>query len=212
MKPAQLLGLAFVGAALAAAPQGPAWALKAPPPPSGDCCKPMEPEAAAPVADVLSAATLTDQFGKQVKLPDGRVWLVTFFYGNCRDVCPTLLYNLGSVAESLPKDIRDKVGFAGISFDPARDTVAKLAEYQENFELKGADYHLMIGDAPTLERVFTSFRFSFKPDRDDAFQHVNLLALMDGQGRVIKHYYGLQPNIEQVTEAVTQAVKASPKK
>lgn len=210
MTPGRFFGLALLGAALVAAPTGPAWALKAPPTPSGDCCKPMEPS--APVADVLTSTTLTNQFGKQVKLPDGRVWVVTFFYGNCKDVCPTLLYNLGSVAETLPKDIRDKVGFAGISFDPARDNVAKLAEYQENFELKGADYHLMIGDKPTLDRVFESFRFSFKPDRDESFQHVNLMAVMDGQGRVIKHFYGLQPNIEQVNEAVTQAVKASAKK
>ncbi|MFN3430511.1 MAG: SCO family protein [Candidatus Sericytochromatia bacterium] len=210
MTPGQLIGLALVGAALVVAPAGPAWALQAPPTPSGDCCKPMEP--AAPVADLLTKTTLTDQFGKQVSLPDGRVWVVTFFYGNCKDVCPTLLYNLGSVAESLPKDVRDKVGFAGISFDPERDTVAKLAEYQENFELTGADYHLMIADKPTLDRVFTSFRFSFKPDRDEYFQHVNLLAVMDGQGRVIKHYYGLQPNIEQVTALVEQTVKSSPQK
>jgi protein SCO1/2 len=200
------MGLGLVGATLVAL-TGPAWAAKAPPAPTpeSDCCKPLEP-APAPASDVLAPSTLTNQRGQSVSLPDGRVWVVTFFYGHCRDVCPTLLYNLGSVFEALPPAVRAKVGFAGISFDPARDTVPMLAEYQKNFELTDSQYHLMIGDPATSERLFKTFRFSFKPDRDETFQHVNLMAVMDGQGRVVRHFYGLQPNIEQVVGVVNGLV------
>lgn len=200
--PARWLGPAL--AALAAL----ALALPASAEPDA-CCAPVEPAAAAPIAAALAPVSLTDQRGKTVALPDGRVWVVTFFYGQCRDVCPTLLYNLGSVAEALPAPLRQKVAFGGVSFDPARDTVPRLAEYQHNFELTADNTYLMTGDRPSLERVFKAFSFSHKADRDGAFQHVNMLAVMDGRGRIVRHFYGLQPDIEQVTSLVSRLV-ASP--
>lgn len=203
---ARVLGVGLVGAALAAS-VGPVWAAS-PAPEVDDCCKTLEAPAPAVSLETLSTALLVDQRGKSVKLPDGRVWVVTFFYGHCKDVCPTLLYNLGSVAEALPADVRSRVGFAGVSFDPERDKVPDLKTYTENFELTGDEFHLMTGDRPTLDRVFKSFKFTYKTDRDGTFQHVNLMAVMDGKGRIVRHFYGLQPNIEQVTALVTDLVKA----
>lgn len=206
MSLARVLGVGLVGAALAAS-TGPAWAAT-PAPEVDDCCKALEaPAAPGESLETLSTALLTDQRGKAVTLPDGRVWVVTFFYGHCKDVCPTLLYNLGSVAEALPADVRSRVGFAGISFDPERDHVPELKTYAENFELGGDEFHLMTGDRPTLDRVFKRFEFTYKTDRDGSFQHVNLMAVMDGKGRIVRHFYGLQPNIEQVTGLVKDLVK-----
>ena len=90
---------------------------------------------------------------------------------------------------------------------PARDTVPKLAQYQENFELTGDHYYLMTGAPATLDQVMKTFRFDFKPDGPEHFQHVNMLAVMDGQGRIVRHFYGLQPNIEQVADTVLQLQK-----
>jgi protein SCO1/2 len=199
MSLARWLGLGLVGAAIAAS-AGPAMA-------EDDCCKPALAAPAAANLETLGSAVFTDQRGHAVKLPDGRVWVVTFFYGHCKDVCPTLLYNLGSVAEALPAEVRAKVAFAGITFDPERDKVADLAQYQENYELTGDRYFLMTGDRPTLDRAFKSFKFTYKKDGDGSFQHVTLMAVMDGQGRIVRHFYGLQPNIEQVTALVTELVK-----
>lgn len=200
----QLMLAGLAGAAIAAS-ASPALALKAPPPPKGDCCAPeAAPEASVP-KDTLKAITLRDHRDQRLSLPDGRVWVVTFFYGNCRDVCPTLLYNLGSVAEAMPESARKNVRFAAITFDPARDTVPKLAEYTENYELTADYYHLFTGDTETLNTLFKTFKFDFKKDGDGHFNHTNLIAVMDGKGRVIKHFYGLQPNIERVAQTAAEA-------
>ena len=180
--------------ALHAAP-APAWA-------ADDCCKPTAaPAPAAGPVETLAPVALTDQRGATVRLPDGRPWVVTFFFGNCKNVCPTLLYNLGAVAEVMPEATRRKVGFAAISFDPARDTVPQLAQYQINFELTGEHFHLMTGAPADLARIFKTFAFDYKPDRDGGFQHTTLMAVMDGQGRVVQHFYGLTPDIERIAAA-----------
>jgi protein SCO1/2 len=157
--------------------------------------------------DVLGPVTLTDHRQQPVSLPDGRVWVVTFFYGHCKDVCPTLLYNLGSVAEAMPEAARKNVKFAAVTFDPARDTVASLADQAENFELTAGYYHLLTGEPAGLQPVFKSFKFDYKADRDGGFNHTNLIAIMDGQGRILHHFYGLQPNVARIAELAQEAAR-----
>ncbi len=184
-----------LGAAIAA-PVGPVAA-------ADDCCKAaLAPPAAAATTAVLAAAALVDHRGRSVSLPDGRPWVLTFFYGHCPDVCPTMIYNVADVASALPAAVRQKVGFGAISFDHARDTVPRLAEYAENFELRGDHHYLMTGEPQTLARVFTAFKFDYKPDRNGGYQHTTLTAVMDGQGRILHHFYGLRPDIERIAVIV----------
>jgi protein SCO1/2 len=197
--PRRLLSGLLAGTALAAAAT-PALA-------SGDCCRPLQaPAVAAAQVDVLAPATLTDHRGRAVTLPDGRPWVLTFFYGHCPDVCPTLLYNVADVAQAMPAALRGKVAFGAVSFDPARDTVPKLAEQAENYALTGDDWYLMTGEPKTLDRVLGTFRFDFKPDRDGGYQHTTLTAVMDGEGRIVHHFYGLRPDVGRIAAAVGSLV------
>lgn len=188
-----LLGTLLIGGALIATwGPTPAWA-------SGDCCKPMAaPKADAPRSEPIEPAQLTAQGGRSVSLPDGRPWVLTFFYGNCKDVCPTMIYNVAEVALEMPEDKRARVAFGAITFDPARDTVPKLAEYFENFELKGDNTYLMTGEPATLERLVKAFKFDYKSDRKGGFQHTTLTAVMDGKGRIVQHFYGLRPDTARI--------------
>lgn len=167
---------------------------------ASDCCKPLAPPAAAAGQVVLDPAPLVDQRGKAITLPDGRPWVLTFFYGHCPDVCPTLIYNVQDVAAALPPEVRSRIAFGAISFDTARDTVPKLAEYAENFELRQPNDYLLTGEAATVTRVLKTFKFDFKPDRNGGYQHTTLTAVMDGQGRIVNHFYGLQPDVQRIAE------------
>lgn len=164
--------------------------------------EPAAPPAAAVTAEqtVLTAAKLIDQRGHEVTLPDGRPWVLTFFYSNCPDVCPTMVYNVTDVEAALPPEVRTKIGFGAISFDPARDTVPRLAEFAENFEMRAANEYLLGTDLVTLDRLVKAFKFDFKPDRNGGFQHTTLTAIMDGKGRILHHFYGLQPDIQRMAD------------
>jgi protein SCO1/2 len=131
-------------------------------------------------------------------LPDGRPWVLTFFYAGCKDVCPTLLYNVMDVADALPAEVRAKVAFGGISFDPARDTVARLAEHADDIEFRNPNAYLLTGEPRVLDAALKAFKFDFKPDRNGGFQHTSLMVVMDGQGRIRHHFYGLHPDIPRI--------------
>lgn len=188
-----LMAAVLAGAALPLSP-GSASAMSSP------------PQSAPADADQLAPLTLIDQRKAEVALPDGRVWLVTFFYGHCPDVCPLLLYNMQDAMNALPEKTRAKMGFAAVTFDPARDDVAFNADHAEAYNFTASNNYVFTGEPATLARMFKTFRFDYKPDRDGGFQHVNMLAVLDGQGRVVRHYYGLQPNIPLIVEQVKELV------
>lgn len=65
-----------------------------------------------------------------VLAPGGKVWLVDFVYIRCQTLC----LSLGSVYQQLQAEIeahglQGKVGLLSISFDPANDSPAALADY-----------------------------------------------------------------------------------
>jgi protein SCO1/2 len=67
---------------------------------------------------------------KAVLAPGGKVWLVDFVYIRCQTLC----LSLGSVYQQLQAQIevrglQGKVGLLSISFDPANDSPAALADY-----------------------------------------------------------------------------------
>ncbi|MFP5504391.1 MAG: SCO family protein, partial [Candidatus Sericytochromatia bacterium] len=161
-----LMALVLAGAALPLSP-GAARAMSEPP-----------KEAPADQIQRIAPMTLTDQRRAPVALPDGRVWLVTFFYGHCPDVCPLLLYNLQDAMAALPESTRKKMGFAAITFDPARDTVEFNADHAEAYAFTADNNYVFTGEPEALASMFKAFRFDFKKDRDGGFQHVNMLAIM----------------------------------
>jgi protein SCO1/2 len=151
---------------------------------------------------VLPNLRFTDQRGRPRNLPDGRLWAVAFFYGSCKTVCPRLIYNLNQVQAALPTDIRDKVVFAAITFDPAQDTAQRLVELAKEHDFQQPNQYLLRADAATTRTAVETFGFDYKPDGQGGFRHSNLLALMDSEGRVVKHFYGLDPNLGHVTQAI----------
>ena len=69
---------------------------------------------------------------KAVLAPGGKVWLVDFVYIRCQTLC----LSLGTIYQQLQAQIearglQGKVGLLSISFDPANDSPAALADYAQ---------------------------------------------------------------------------------
>lgn len=162
----------------------------------------MPPTRASAASEpTLSAVSFVDQRGAKVSLPDGRVWIVTFFYGTCKTACPQLLHGLSQLPERLPPSERGKVSFAAITFDPTHDTAADLVDLARMHELDGPAVHVMRGSAPDTKAAIEACGFDYQQDPGGGFRHVNLIALIDGQGRVRRHFYGLQPDYPRILAA-----------
>lgn len=64
---------------------------------------------------------------------DGDVTLLFFGYTHCPTACPVQMATLGAAYGKLSWDVRDEVRVLFVTTDPARDTLARLRSWLDNF-------------------------------------------------------------------------------
>lgn len=93
-----------------------------------------------PAVDRVSEHALRDTDGRPASLPalaPGEVALVSFVYGSCADAsgCPLALATVQRLDRRLaaaPAELAGRVRLVTVSFDPDRDTPARMAEIREH--------------------------------------------------------------------------------
>lgn len=132
------------------------------------------------------------------RLTDDRIAVVAFFYGTCSDSagCPlstAVLHRLDQRLAADPEMARH-VSLVSISFDPARDTPARLAE-MEKARAPGSTWRFVTAcDEAALQPILDDFGQSIaKLKREDGsatglFRHVLKVYLVDGDRRVRNIY------------------------
>lgn len=164
------------------------------------------------VDDTLTDTTYTliNQDSATVAVPDaflGRPVLMGFIYTRCPNVCPQITANMKQIRTHLDSTAAagsaPTVQFVSVTFDPRRDTPARLAAYREQFDLQNTDWQFLTGDRATLDRFLdrlgvrrrvkgTDQEFAPADSTEYIFRHSNQLTLIDEQGRVRAEYSGSQ--------------------
>jgi protein SCO1/2 len=131
-------------------------------------------------------ATLTDQRGQPIKLDTarGQPVLVSMFYTSCQFVCPMLIDAARDTQAALPEAERRRVKVLLISFDPARDTTAKLAAMAGERGLDASQWTLARSDPATVRKIAALLKFQYRALPDGEFNHSAELILLDGEGRI----------------------------
>lgn len=176
----------------------------------------IAPEAATATgtASIGGPFTLTDHHGARVteKLLQGRLSLIYFGYASCPDVCPTELQTMGAaldlLAASDAKKIQDVQGFL-ITVDPARDSVAALADYMSNFHpalsgLTGSAEE--IAAAAKVYRVYYSKAEAGSDPQSYLMDHSNIIYLMGRDGQFLAHF-GMDASAEQIAAKLREFQK-----
>jgi cytochrome oxidase Cu insertion factor (SCO1/SenC/PrrC family) len=132
---------------------------------------------------------LVDHTGKARSSRDfrGHLMLVYFGFTYCPDVCPTDLMAIGQALELLGPD-GDDVQPIFITLDPARDTVAHLADYVPLFHprligLTGSDD--AIRKAADAYKVYYAKVALGKEADDYTVDHTAYIYLMDRDGKYL---------------------------
>lgn len=117
----------------------------------------------------------------------GHLMLVYFGFTYCPDVCPTDLMAIGQALELLGPD-GDDVQPVFITLDPARDTVAHLAEYVPLFHprllgLTGSDE--AIRNVADAYKVYYAKVALGKEADDYTVDHTAYIYLMDRDGKYL---------------------------
>lgn len=145
-----------------------------------------------------AALDLVDQNGEPFSLADqqGNVLLVYFGYTTCPDLCPTTLSDFAAVKDDLGVDA-DRVRFVMATFDPERDTTARLKEYLGFFD---PDFIGLRGDDAQTEAFKQAYGVTVKrveyPESATGYllDHTALIYVIDPEGRLRLTYpYGTDP-------------------
>ncbi|MGD9597131.1 MAG: SCO family protein [Steroidobacteraceae bacterium] len=118
----------------------------------------------------------------------GRWVLVDFIYTRC----PTWCSVLGSEFAQLERQLSDAIGagrvqLLSISFDPAHDTPARLADYQRRFGASGNGWiAARPADEGALDSLMRAFAVTAIPDGFGGYVHNAAILVVDPAGRLVR--------------------------
>jgi protein SCO1/2 len=131
----------------------------------------------------------------------GKVWVVSFFFTSCPEVCPDLNRRLAMIADKFPKE--DRLRFVSISVDPMRDTPQRLDEYSKHFPSLQAKWHLLTGEKEKISSISDQL---FKLGKiDDPNMHSTRIILIDSKQSVRGYFRGREDQGNQeLVKAISQ--------
>ena len=118
-----------------------------------------------------------------------KIYVADFFFTHCPGICPKMTSQLQRLQFEYRDD--DEVMILSHTVDPVRDTLARLAEYAENYEVDSSKWLLVTGDKVDLYR---QARQSYKitategDGGEEDFVHSEKVVLID-KDRIIRGYY-----------------------
>ena len=131
-------------------------------------------------------ATLTNQHGQRFEWQSlqGKVVVVSMFYGNCHFMCPLILQSARGVHKLVGKDA-DNVSWVMISLDPDHDTPHALSKVAADQHIEGPEWQLASPENSQQVQLLSSvLNVRYRKLPDGSFNHESALILLDHSGRV----------------------------
>lgn len=145
------------------------------------------------------------------KIIEGKIALMAMVYTHCPDICPMTTHNMQLIEERLPDELKGKVKFVIISFDPNRDTPSVLRKFAEIRDIDFANWSLLTGDQENTKEVMLKFDIKAIPadstyDADDELSysviHTDRISLIDQEGKLRSNYKGSTANLDMILEDI----------
>lgn len=137
---------------------------------------------------------LTDQDGVTITANDvaGKIYVASFFYTGCKQLCPRLQSGLARVQQAFLDD--SGVLILSHTVTPEVDNAAMLQRYARVNGIVRGKWHLLTGRAAEINDLARNSYFAQLPDSVNGvpttLRHSELLVLVDGQRRVRGVYDG----------------------
>ncbi len=156
----------------------------------------------------LNQDSVPVEFPKIIK---DKITLMTMIYTHCPDICPMTTHNMSLVEQRLPYNLKDKVKFVVISFDPKRDTPAEFKKFAEIRELSFDSWSFLSGDEKNTNEVMSKFNIVAIPadstyDDDGTLSynviHTDRISLIDQDGKLRANYKGSTADLNMIIEDI----------
>ena len=135
---------------------------------------------------------LTSHLGKSTNIDDfsGKVVAVFFGFTHCPDICPTTMYELKAIKDSLGSD-GDMLQVIFVSLDPKRDSIELLEKFIPSFD---SSFIGLTGTAADIKKIAGQYKIYYQKVGDDenyTIDHSSAIYLIDKKGSIrIRHPYG----------------------
>ncbi len=169
-----------------------------------------------PVFWHVPAFTLLDQDSAAFSSDElrGRVWLASFVYTNCPDVCPLVTERMAALRDSLQRKGRlGEVRLLSVSVDPLRDSPGVLRNYAVRLRAQKPDWVFLTGPLeaviplvsggfhltaihPAHHDEYESTHAHDQPQADYVVNHSDRIVLIDREGRVRGTYVASDPEAQ----------------
>lgn len=140
-----------------------------------------------------------------------RVKLVEFLYVNCPDICPATTYNMAIIQDDLKKKnlFGKDVVFAGITFDPVRDTPEILRDYAAQMKADPSGWFFYRGTEQEAMKTAEDYKVLVEKQADGTFVHsTRALLLVDRNNNVRKIYkMGADMNNQEIYQDIVTLTK-----
>ncbi len=163
------------------------------------------PAPAPAIGQAVPDFTLIDQARAQVSLSHlkGKVVALNFIYTSCAlpQFCYRLTNHFSVVAERFKERLGRDLVLLTVTFDPARDTPERLAEYSRQWHADPAVWHFLTGDSQAVIRVCRQFGLDAFPD-EGLISHSTRTVIIDRRGTLAASIEGNQHTAGQLGDLV----------
>ncbi len=155
---------------------------------------------AASVFDL--AVPLTDQDGKPLALAGhpGPV-LVAMFYATCPAACPMLVADLKAIEAALDPKTRAATRVILVTFDPERDTTAKLKELAGKHKIDEQRWRFARASEGDVRTLAAALGVKYRKLPNGHYNHSSVITLLDRAGVIAARIEGQ----EQPSDALRAA-------
>ena len=158
-----------------------------------------------PIGQLVPDFTLTDQSNGRVSLSQfrGKVVALNFIYTSC--VLPQFCYRLANHFSVVQRRFKERMGrdlvLLTVTFDPARDTPERMAEYARQWNADRAVWRFLTGSNAEVGRVCGLFGVDFFPE-EGLISHSTRTVVIDRNGVLAANIEGNQFTAAQLGDLV----------
>lgn len=155
----------------------------------------------------------TDQNGNAFSMSQlkGKVWLADLIFTRCPDICPPMTENMARIQQALSQ-AGVRADIVSFSVDPEYDKPDKLRAFAKLHGAKMDNWHFLTGY--TFDEIRKFAQTVFKQDlmRSETngmlmISHTAHFYLIGPDGRVMKIYDGLRPDVRTIVRDIRQLQK-----
>lgn len=158
--------------------------------------------------------TLTDVGEHDVSLKQ-KTKLITFFYTNCPDICPTTMLDLKDLEQlMMEKGVSEnKYLIIAVSLDPTFDSKDRIIQYKEAFNISNHNWLFLRGTEAETKKFTRNFNFAYEKKQNGFLIHTTSMYVVDSDDQIrAKHDMALgekSVNIEEIARQLIQLIEES---